>query len=402
MSRPRLVFVTPVPPSPQSTSGFSARVHYFTAAAAERMDVTLILIRRPGADHAALNGATEMVDRVIRLDAPRAPWDEPSVKGRALRALVQYPFDRLPFDCYPHRWPRLQEALAAEQPDLVTFYLPLLAHLVDHAPEQTPVMAVLEEGWERLVSASLEGPAWKDAWLSRREATRFAGVYRGVDRRANAVVAISEEEKKWFTRTIDPAKITVIPNGIDLSYFSPGDPVEPDTDVLVVGDLRSPRNYVGALRTWKAAQGKDWRWAFVGAIDEQLAASLREGGATVSGAVPDLRPYYDRARVVLVPSFDGSGVKSTSIQGWAMRRPLVTTPVGARGLPIRDGENALVSAEPSGLVEAAGRVLNDSALAERLAEAGYRAAVRDCDLAALAPRFADLCVEMLGASLATG
>src|SRR2546423_963418 len=83
-----------------------------TAAAAERMEVTLILIRRPGAEHAALDGATELVDRVIRLDAPRAPWDEPSVKGRALRALVQYPFDRLPFDCYPHRWPRLQEALA--------------------------------------------------------------------------------------------------------------------------------------------------------------------------------------------------------------------------------------------------------------------------------------------------
>src|SRR3954469_7058115 len=137
MSRPRLVFVTPVPPSPQSTSGFSARVHYFTAAAAERMEVTLILIRRPGAEHAAPDGATELVDRGIRLDAPRAPWDEPSVKGRALRALVQYPFDRLPYDCSPRTWPALKDALAAEQPDILAFSLPLLAHLVDHAPERT-------------------------------------------------------------------------------------------------------------------------------------------------------------------------------------------------------------------------------------------------------------------------
>jgi glycosyltransferase involved in cell wall biosynthesis len=400
MSRPRLVFVTPVPPSPQSTSGFSARVHYFTAAAGERMDVTLVLIRRPGAEHAALDGATEIVDRVIRLDAPRAPWDEPSVKGRALRALVQYPFDRLPYDCYPRTWPDLKDALAAEQPDIVTFYLPLLAHLVDHAPERTPVMAVLEEGWERLVSASLEGSPWKDAWLSRREASRFASVYQGVDRRANAVVAISDEEKEWFTRTIDAAKIAVIPNGIDLSYFSPGESVEPDTDVLVVGDLRSPRNYVGALRTWEAARAKGWHWTFVGAVDERLAASLREGGATVTGAVADLRPYYDRARVVLVPSFDGTGVKSTSIQGWAMRRPLVTTPVGARGLPVRDGENALVAGEPAALVDAIGGVLDDSALAGRLAEAGYRAALRDCDLATLAPRFAEICLGMVNAQTA--
>src|SRR4051812_16893655 len=107
MSRPRLVFVTPVPPSPQSTSGFSARVHHFTAAAADRMDVTLVLIRRPDAEHSALDGANDIVDRVIKLDAPRAPWDEPNVKGRTLRALVQYPFDRLPYDCYPRRWPHL-------------------------------------------------------------------------------------------------------------------------------------------------------------------------------------------------------------------------------------------------------------------------------------------------------
>src|SRR5689334_12623661 len=98
MSRPRLVFVTPVPPSPQSTSGFSARVHHFTAAAAERMDVTLVLIRRPGAPHIAMNGGGDPAERVLTLDAPRAPWAVPTAKGRALRAFVQYPFDRLPYD----------------------------------------------------------------------------------------------------------------------------------------------------------------------------------------------------------------------------------------------------------------------------------------------------------------
>jgi glycosyltransferase involved in cell wall biosynthesis len=399
MSRPRLVFVTPVPPSPQSTSGFSARVHHFVGAAAERMDVTVVVIRSPDSGLADGNGASA-ADRVIALDAPRAPWNEPTAKGRALRALVHYPFDPLPFDCYPHKWPRLREVLAAEKPDVVAFYLPLLAHLADHAPVATPVVGVLEEGWERLVSASLEGPRWKTAWLSRREASRFATVYRRMDGRASAVVAISEQEKRSFTRTIDPEKIHVIPNGIDTTYFSPRDDVDRDTDVLVVGDLRSPRNYVGALRTWESARAEGWRWTFVGAVEDQLAEQLRAGGAAVTGAVQDLRPYYERARSVLVPALDGSGVKSTSIQAWAMRRPLVASPVGARGLPVRDGENALVGDDPEALVECLRRVLSDAGAAERLADEGMRAALRDCDLAAIAPRFAELCVDLLGADLA--
>jgi glycosyltransferase involved in cell wall biosynthesis len=401
LSRPRLAFVSTVPPSRQSTTGFAVRVHHFVAAAADSMDVTLVLIRMPDHDDSVPTTALEIADRVITLDAPRAPWNEPTFKGRVLRGLVHYPFDPLPFDCYPHKWPQLRDALATEEPDLVAFYLPVLAHLAEHAPANVPVIGMLEEGWERLVSASLEGPRWKSAWLSRKETRRFATVYRRLNRRASAVVAISEHEKRWFARTIDPAKIEVIPNGFDTSHFSPKDEAERDTDVLVVGDLRSPRNYVGALRTWEAAHSEGWRWTFVGAIESRLAEELRQGGATVTGIVDDLCPYYERARSVLVPALDGTGVKSTSIQAWAMRRPLVTSPVGARGLPVRHGENALVGADPGALVGCLRAVLADPVSAERLADAGMHTASRDCDLATIATQFADLCVNVLGVTIPT-
>jgi glycosyltransferase involved in cell wall biosynthesis len=357
--------------------------------------VTLVLIRMPGYD-GSIESADSSIDeriRVHRLDAPAPPWGEATMKGRLLRGLVQYPFDPLPFDCYPHNWPLLREVLASEEPDVVAFYLPVLAHLAEHAPSGVPVIGVLEEGWERLVGASLDGSGWKNAWLSRREATRFATVYRRLDKRASAVVAISEEERDWFRRTIEPEKIVVIPNGIDLSYFSPRDGDEQDVDVLVVGDLRSPRNYVGALETWEAARDLGWRWTFVGAADEAVAARLREGGAGVVGPVPDLRPYYGRARTVLVPAFAGTGVKSTSIQAWAMRRPLVTSPVGARGLPARPGENILVGDDAAALVRHLTRVLADPEEAERLAAGGEATAREHGDLSVIARRFAELCAE---------
>jgi glycosyltransferase involved in cell wall biosynthesis len=392
--RPRLTLVSSVVPSPQSTSGFSARLHHFAMAASRHASVRLVFIRRRGYDGTPDAATTPGLESVKVLDAPVAPWDDVSLRGRLLRGLVQYPFDPLPFDCYPHRWPQLRSVLAEDRPDVVAFYLPVLAHLAGHAPVGSRVVGVLEEGWERLVAASLDGKERKDRWLARREATRFSRVYTRLNERASAVVAISDAEREWFTNTIDAEKITVIPNGIDLSYFSPREASDRDIDVLVVGDLRSPRNYVGALGAWELARDRGWQWTFVGAEDPDVASTLRSGGATVTGAVEDVRPFYERARVVLVPALDGTGVKSTSIQAWAMRRPLVASTVGARGLPVHDGANALVGATPAALVAHVETVLADPEAAERLADAGKLTAEQSCDLAVIARRFADLCVEV--------
>jgi glycosyltransferase involved in cell wall biosynthesis len=386
--------VSAIVPSPQATNGFSARVHHFLEAAAEHLEVTLLWIRLPahaGAPEAPAGG------RLRTLDAPAAPWAARGLKGALLRRLVHYPFDRLPFDCYPHSWPALRETLAEEQPDVVAFYLPYLAHLADHSPAGVPVIAVLEEGWERVVAASLEGPDWKKAMLARREKQRFKRVYRRLDRRASAVVAISADERDALATTIDRKKIAVIPHGIDTSHFTARRRSERDLDVLVVGDLRSPRNYVGALRTWEAAEKRadcaGWKWAFVGAADADLAARLRDGGALVTGVVDDVRSYYERARVVLVPAHTGSGVKTTSIQAWSMNRPLVASPIGAQGLPARLGANILVGDDSEALVAHVGSVLRDEYLAVGLADEGRRAAEGYCDLPKIARQFAQLVVD---------
>jgi glycosyltransferase involved in cell wall biosynthesis len=362
------------------------------------MDVELIAIRLPGQIDGPDAGGTR-AHRTLR--APPAPWVGPTLGRRLLRGLVQYPFDRLPSDCYPRRWPDLREALVDAKPDVVAFYLPYLAHLAEHAPAHVPVIAVLEEGWEVVAAAAHGGPEWKRRWLARKEAVRFGRVYRRVNRRASAVVAISPGEKARFTRTIAPEKIVVIRHGIDTSYFTPNDADDRDIDVLVVGDLRSPRNHVGALSTWELArsapESADWAWTFVGPVDADVAGVLRGGGASATGVVDDVRHYYARARAVLVPAFTGSGVKTTSIQAWAMRRPLVASPVGAQGLPVRPGENILIGADPQGLVDQLGSILQDPLRADSLADEGRRTAERECDLALLAHRFADLCLETTAA-----
>jgi hypothetical protein len=76
-----------------------------------------------------------------------------------------------------------------------------------------------------------------------------------------------------------------------------------------------------------------------------------------------------------------------------MRRPLVTSPVGARGLPARPGENILVGDDAAALVRHLTRVLADPEVAERLAAGGESTARHQSDLSVIARQFAELCVE---------
>jgi glycosyltransferase involved in cell wall biosynthesis len=391
--------VSAEPPSEQSTSGFAPRLYQFLKAAHQRMDVTLALINLSAPGAQPMVPDPRPVDRLRVFTPPPSAWRGRDSRGRLLRAFVQYPLDPLPYQCYPRRLPALREFLRTQRPDAVVLYLPYLSHLIDHCPAGTPVIAALEEPWEWVIATSLGSATRKDRWLSRRETARFVRLYRRIDRRVAAVLAISDAERTYFSEMMTPEKIQVIPHGIDPSYFRPRDDREPDIDVLVVGDLRAQRNFTGAVRAWETAQAADGagdlHWAFVGQIDPDVASRLRATGCTVTGPVDDVRPYYERARCVLVASSQGRGVKTTSLQAWAMRRPLVASPVGAQALPASPGDNILIGETAETLVAHLRAVLTDPELARRLADNGRCTVERLRDSSILAESFAQLCLDTI-------
>jgi glycosyltransferase involved in cell wall biosynthesis len=400
--RPRLTVISAEVPAEQSTSGFAPRLRRFLVAAGTQMDVTLALVDRSSDAIAHADPGPVRDVRVLR--SPPAVWRERGLRGRLTRAIVQYPLDPLPFEVYPRRSPELRQLLVVERPDVIVVYLPYLLGVLRECPADVPVVAALEERWEWVVAGAIGDATAKDAWLGRRETARFRRLYRRVGPRLAAAVAISEAEREYFGAMIPRDKITVIPHAIDTAYYSPSPTGrrERDIDVLVVGKLRARHNLDGALRTWEAARDRGWRWAFVGEIDDRAAARLREAGSLVPGAVPDTRPYYDRARCVLVPALTGRGVKTTSLQTWAMDCPLVASPVGARGLPAVPGENLLVGADPPALAQHLATVLADPELAGRLGAAGRSTAVRECDASRLDECFVTLCLRAAASGQRSG
>jgi GT2 family glycosyltransferase/glycosyltransferase involved in cell wall biosynthesis len=89
-------------------------------------------------------------------------------------------------------------------------------------------------------------------------------------------------------------------------------------------------------------------------------------GVRVLGYVPDIEPLFARARVFVAPVRFGAGVKGKIGEALAHAVPVVTTTVGAEGMFLRDGEEALIADSPQDFAAAVVRLYNDAALWQKL------------------------------------
>ena len=88
------------------------------------------------------------------------------------------------------------------------------------------------------------------------------------------------------------------------------------------------------------------------------------------GWVPSLQPYFERARISVVPLLHGAGTKGKLIQAMMSGIPSVSTSIGIEGLNLQDGEHVLVADDPSTFADSMTRLLKDAKLWKRVARHG--------------------------------
>lgn len=91
-------------------------------------------------------------------------------------------------------------------------------------------------------------------------------------------------------------------------------------------------------------------------------------GVRVLGYVPEIGPVFARARVFVAPIRFGAGVKGKIGEALAYALPIVTTTIGAEGMSLRDGYEALIADTPSDFAAAVVRLYEDAGLWQRLSD----------------------------------
>ncbi len=249
--------------------------------------------------------------------------------------------------------------------------------LAERVREHQPWAALVYDA-EALFSRRFEQwAAMADEEVEREAAARRGRRYRAVEQsiaeHADAIVAISPEERDWFVATGARCPVVLVPPVPDRATFT-GAPFSERRGALFVASwLAGPQSPNAHGLRWFARNvlprlRARIPWVSVhvtgGDPPEQLSG-LASAALTFVGHVDDLADEYARARVAISPILWGAGVKLKTVEALAHGVPVVATTVGAEGIPDDWRRHVDVADDPAEFAALLAVLLTDRAAWER-------------------------------------
>jgi len=236
-----------------------------------------------------------------------------------------------------------------------------------------------------LVSIDLELERPRGVWPRVERRLLFATEERLV--RAYGDFRLCSPRLEPLVRRWNPeARTTVVPVGIDPSRYDlfPEDAAR-EPVVSVIGNMgwhpsrSAAERFLERLWPQIARRVPDARAQIVGwGARKALARFAGLERVTIEEDVADVRPCFERTRVLLYAPGRGSGMKIKVLEALLWGVPVVTTSEGVEGLPAADGVHAGVAEDDAGLVERTVRLLGDGDLRASQRREGRALVERHC------------------------
>ena len=360
----RVLFVTEFVPLPLNTGGRIRTFHILKQAASRHL-VTVIT-------HGAPDEAKSLMDktgaRVIGIPYPKC-----GRMRRVLGALTSLADDRPYAVVGAHDDSQLRKALAQvvsrEEFDLVH-----LDHLdaAVYAPVLKRIPMLLDEhNFEtrllKRAASKTKNPILR--WYLQGQAERLLHWEANICGACSIVTAVSKEDAKEIIKVSPNSQVHVVPNGVDTDFFHMEDRNPQPSSLVFVGSMDWIAN-VDAIE-WFVGEIlpllPNAHLTIVGRNPSLKVVRLADGKrVTVTGSVPDVRPYMARAEVFVVPLRVGGGTRLKILEAFSVGIPVVSTAVGAEGLGVRHEEEILLGENAEAFATNIRRIQNSPDLAMRL------------------------------------
>ncbi|KAA3664231.1 MAG: glycosyltransferase [Chloroflexi bacterium] len=174
------------------------------------------------------------------------------------------------------------------------------------------------------------------------------------------------------------APISVIPNGVDTDAFRPDTTIEPDPATIVISGKMSYHANISMVmhlfhdimpHVW--AERDDAQLFIVGKDPtREIQALASHPMVTVTGTVPEIRPYLCQATLAVTPITYGAGIQNKVLEAMACGTPVVTTPRAVSAINIVPERDLLVADTAETFANAIVSLLNDSNYRRQLGDAG--------------------------------
>jgi polysaccharide biosynthesis protein PslH len=374
--------------------GGKLRTWHLMRHLARRHEISYLAFAAPDEPQDHIIGMREVaahVDTVPRVEVPKA-------SPRFFARVAWHLADPLPYAVGQYRSGayrrRVRELLATRDFDLIVAdFLPPVINL----PHQLPCPAVLfthnveAEIWRRHADTAA-GPLRRALYATQhRRMLRYEG--RTLSR-FDGILAVSDADRETFVRLypgVTRDSIYVVPTGVDTDYFTPA-PSPSDSAELV---------FTGSMDWLPNEDAMQWfcrdvlprirqdipqvRLSIVGRAPTPAVSRLATAhGVRVTGRVDDVRPFIHDAAVFVVPLRIGGGTRLKIFEAMAMAKAVVSTTVGAEGLPVTHGRDILLADGEAAFAGSVVQLLRDAGARRRLETASRRLVAEHFDWSAVA------------------
>ena len=270
---------------------------------------------------------------------------------------------------------KIEELLRQERFDEVVcdflFPAPNIPDLASCVLFQHNVEAVI---WKRHAE---NAPSFFHRWYFQLQARRMETFEGQVCRTVKSVVTVSGNDAGYIRGHYGARRVSAIPTGVDIEYFTPDRAAEPSGDLVFLGSMDWMPNIDGAV--WfvrdvlPLIRGRkpDCSVVFAGRRPGRAILDLARADTRIqaTGTVADVRPFLWGAAVSIVPLRIGGGTRLKIFESMAAGVPVVSTTIGAEGLAVQPGVEILIADDPAAFAECCIRLLDDRATRAKMAQA---------------------------------
>jgi sugar transferase (PEP-CTERM/EpsH1 system associated) len=244
-------------------------------------------------------------------------------------------------------------------------------------------------------------------WLSQLELRRTEKFEGWLVSQFRPSLVTSEKDKNAFLALNPGGKadpwIEVLPNGVDLEYFTPGSYAERETNAIVVSGKMSYHANVSMVthliqeimpRVWE--RRPDARLWVVGKDPtREVYALARDERILVTGTVDDIRPYLQKATLAVAPLTYGAGIQNKVLESMACATPVVATPLAISALSAVEGQDILAAEAPQDFAEKVLRLLESDPMRYSIGQSGRRYVENTHDWGGIAEKLESLYDESI-------
>jgi glycosyltransferase involved in cell wall biosynthesis len=265
----------------------------------------------------------------------------------------------------------LQRLVRDWQPDLVQFEFHTMAQYA-HCTQNVPrILIAHEPGTAAARDRWNNATGWRRPLL-KRDMQSWEVYERTALNRFGAIVCFTDRDRRALLALAPSARIEVIPPRAQVPSEN-RDPVSATGNtILFVGNFVHPPNVDAGLRLATSifpSVRNSIPEASLQLVGADPPTELRRRAATnlfVTGCVPDVAPFLAAASVVVAPLRMGGGIRIKVLEALASGKAVVSSPLAAEGLDVRDGEELLIAESDQDFARAISHLLSNPMERQRL------------------------------------